>query len=121
MTPPPAASTAAQRLLSDDAGAAALDPLPLDPATVRAGAPEAALAELEDGDGAVGVWELGPGIVTDVEEDEVFVVLSGRGTVTFPDGSTIPLGPGTVVRLRAGDRTVWQVSETLRKVYVVPA
>jgi uncharacterized cupin superfamily protein len=50
--------------------------------------------------------------------DEVFVVLSGAGDVTFEDGSTLPLAPGTVVRLREGDRTVWRVTHTLRKLYV---
>ncbi len=28
------------------------------------------------------------------------------------------LGPGAAVRLRAGERTTWVVTETLRKVYV---
>jgi uncharacterized cupin superfamily protein len=58
------------------------------------------------------------GEVSDVEVDEVFVVLSGAGDVTFEDGSTLPLAPGTVVRLREGDRTVWRVTHTLRKLYV---
>jgi uncharacterized cupin superfamily protein len=54
----------------------------------------------------------------DVECDEVFVVLSGRGSVEFEDGEVVPLQAGTVVRLRKGDKTVWHISETLRKVYV---
>ena len=67
----------------------------------------------------VGVWEMTPGVMTDVEADEVFVVLSGSATVEFGDGSpTISIGPGDVVRLAAGTETVWTVTETLRKIYL---
>lgn len=67
----------------------------------------------------VGLWEAGPGEDVDVEVDEVFVVLSGRGVVTFEDGESIELRPGVAVRLRAGDRTTWTLVERLRKLYVV--
>jgi uncharacterized cupin superfamily protein len=70
-----------------------------------------------EGQGEVGIWEAGPGIDTDVETDEIFVVLYGSGSVTFADGSRIELRPGTLVRLRAGDRTTWQITERLRKLY----
>jgi uncharacterized cupin superfamily protein len=60
-----------------------------------------------------------PGTMSDVEADEVFVVLSGSATVEFGDGSpTISIGPGDVVRLAEGAETVWTVTETLRKVYL---
>jgi uncharacterized cupin superfamily protein len=66
----------------------------------------------------IGTWEMAPGTDHDTEVDEVFAVLAGRGTVTFEDGEVVELGPGTAVRLRAGERTTWVVTETLRKVYV---
>jgi uncharacterized cupin superfamily protein len=67
----------------------------------------------------VGVWEMTPGVMNDVETDEVFVVLSGSATVEFADGSpTMRLGRGDLVRLAAGAETVWTVTETLRKVYL---
>lgn len=66
----------------------------------------------------VGTWEMAPGTDRDTEVDEVFVVLTGRGTVTFEDGEVVDLVPGVAVRLRAGERTTWVVTETLRKVYV---
>ncbi|HET8896468.1 MAG TPA: cupin domain-containing protein [Protaetiibacter sp.] len=74
-------------------------------------------------DGAeVGVWEITPGVVRDVEEHEVFVVLSGRATIAFESGlEPIEVRAGSVVRLAAGMRTTWTVHETLRKVYVTPA
>ena len=92
---------------------------PLAPATVVDGAPEAGSRALAAVSGVeVGVWEMSPGTATDVEVDEVFVVLSGSATVTFEDGEHVELVPGTVVRLRAGEHTTWVVRETLRKIYV---
>ncbi len=67
---------------------------------------------------AAGVWEHSPGVSTDVEVDEVFVVLSGSATVEVDGGPTLQLGPGTVGVLPAGARTVWTVHATLRKVWV---
>ncbi len=112
-------SAAAQRALSAGVGTHRLAPGTLDPADVVAGEPRTASVELATLDGtSVGVWEITAGTVRDTEVDEVFVVLSGDATVRFDDGSTLELGPGVAVRLQAGDRTVWEVRETLRKVYV---
>ncbi|MCV7421562.1 cupin domain-containing protein [Mycobacterium yunnanensis] len=67
----------------------------------------------------VGVWEMSPGVMNDVETDEVFVVIAGAATVEFVSGrDPLELGPGDVVRLAAGTETVWTVTETLRKVYL---
>lgn len=108
----------ADRLLSADARTADLEPLPLGPEDVLAGEPMAALKPLAELGGAeVGIWQLSPGAVRDVEVDEVFVVLAGDATVTFEDGESIELRPGVVVRLKAGDRSEWHVRSTLRKVY----
>ena len=41
------------------------------------------------------------------------------GVVQLPGGETLEVGPGSAAVLRAGDRTVWRVHETLRKVYQV--
>ncbi|MGO4276393.1 cupin domain-containing protein, partial [Paenibacillus sp. TAF58] len=39
--------------------------------------------------------------------------------VEFVDtGAWLLLGPGDVVQLHAGSRTIWTVTETLRKVYL---
>jgi uncharacterized cupin superfamily protein len=77
-----------------------------------------AAATLSVGEVEIGLWEAGPGIDTDTETDEVFLVLSGAGTVTFADGSALSLRPGVLVRLREGDRTTWQITERLRKLYL---
>lgn len=72
------------------------------------------------GECGIGVWEITPSVSIDVEADEVFVVLSGRATVSFDDGSPdLHLQAGVVARLQAGSRTTWTVPETLRKIYIV--
>jgi uncharacterized protein len=92
---------------------------------VVAGTPTTGYAELDvsaDGTRELGVWEMTPGAMRDVEADEVFHVIAGRATVEFVDPALPPieLAPGSTVRLDAGMRTVWTVHETLRKLYITP-
>jgi uncharacterized cupin superfamily protein len=99
-----------------------LQPLPLHPGTILEGSPETSMLVLDrspDGRVERGVWQITPGVVTDVEADELFVVLRGRATVELEGGLTLELRPGTVGVLREGDRTTWRVHETLRKVFQV--
>lgn len=89
---------------------------------VRSGAPEAGARELAGPPGLeVGIWEHTAGTSTDVEVDEVFVVLAGRATIEPAGGAAVEVGPGDVVALLAGTATTWTVHETLRKVYVATA
>ena len=69
----------------------------------------------------VGVWEHPVGVSTDVEQDEVFVVLSGSGRVVLGGRP----GPAAGSRRRRGARrpgraTTWHVDEPLRKVWITP-
>ncbi len=97
----------------------ALEYEPIPAEQVLSGSPLAGSAKLHDfGGHDVGVWEHTVGTSTDVEADEVFVVLFGAATVSFDDGRVIALGTGSVGRLVEGEKTVWTVTETLRKVYV---
>ena len=100
-----------------DAAELALVHEPVNASQVVAGSPTTAVSELDE---TTGVWEMSPGAMSDVEVDEVFVVLSGEATVDFvePERPSIELHAGSVARLEAGVRTVWTVRETLRKVYV---
>ena len=84
------------------------------------GHPHTGLATLgRFGDLEVGVWEMTPGVMRDVEADEVFVVIAGAAIVEFADGTApLTLKPGDVVRLAKGAETIWTVTETLRKVYL---
>lgn len=87
-----------------------------------AGTPTTGWTSLVDfGATELGVWEMTPGAVTDIEIDEVFCVLAGRASVEFldPPAAPIELVPGALVRLQAGWRTRWTVTETLRKIAVI--
>lgn len=103
-----------------------LAPLDDDPSSVVSGSPSTAMASLAEYSGVeIGLWQMTPGVMTDVEADEVFVVLSGTATVVIEPDETAPrrtlhLVPGSIVRLTAGMRTIWTVTETLRKLYVAP-
>jgi uncharacterized cupin superfamily protein len=97
------------------------DPLPAE--QVVSGSPSTRYVSFDATDGReVGVWEHSPGVSTDVEADEVFVVLAGAGTLTFdsPALPSVPLAPGVIVRLTEGMHTTWTITETLRKVYIAP-
>ncbi len=97
-----------------------LEPWPLETSQIVSGNPEVSGAVLHtSADERVerGIWQHTPGVSSDVEADELFVVLSGSATVAIEGGATLELKPGSVVVLREGDRTVWTVRETLRKVY----
>lgn len=104
---------------------AVLTPDELDPAQILSGQPRTSSLVLhevpatEPGRRVVerGIWEITPGTVTDVEADEVFVVLAGRATIEIQDGPTLEVGPGDVAVLTEGAVTRWTVHETLRKVY----
>ncbi|MFF0552423.1 cupin domain-containing protein [Streptomyces sp. NPDC004311] len=99
-----------------------LEPEDLDPAQIVSGAPVVTgrvLWESADGTQIRGIWQITPGVVTDVEADELFVVVSGRATVEVEGGATLELGPGSACVLREGDRTTWTVHETLRKAYQI--
>jgi uncharacterized cupin superfamily protein len=95
---------------------APLEPEPLDPDQIVSGSPETSSFVLTEGaDGTEsGVWRCTPGTFTDVEADEVFVVVEGRATIAW-DGGEIEVGPGDVCTLEAGTETVWTVHETVVK------
>ncbi|MFE7093595.1 cupin domain-containing protein [Streptomyces erythrochromogenes] len=97
-----------------------LEPDDLDPAQIVSGDPVVTgkvLWESADGRQVRGIWQITPGVVTDVEANELFVVVSGRATVEVEGGDTLEVGPGSACVLREGDKTVWTVHETLRKAY----
>ncbi|MEQ6899413.1 cupin domain-containing protein [Microbacterium sp. KR10-403] len=107
-----AAVVAASLVLPSDA---------VDASQVHAGSPRTGYIDLDEtGERTIGVWEHTPGVSTDVEADEVFVVVAGSGTLEFTEPALPPveLRPGVIVRLTEGMQTVWAIRETLRKVYV---
>ncbi|MEV7791983.1 cupin domain-containing protein [Streptomyces sp. NPDC087512] len=101
---------------------AELEPEPLSPEQIVSGTPEVTgkvVWESPDGRQVRGIWQITPGVVTDTEADELFVVLSGSATIEVEDGPTLKVGPGDLAVLREGDRTTWTVHETLRKAYAI--
>lgn len=106
-----------------DAHAAIIELEALPSAEVVAGSPSAGALGLGALGGCdYGLWEMIEGAATDVEAEEVFVVLSGAATVSIePFGGegelTLTLAPGSVVHLQEGMRTTWTVTEPLRKVW----
>lgn len=102
------------------AAAQSIEHLPVPADQLTAGAPTTASEAIgRFGDLEVGIWEMTPGVMSDTEAEELFIVLSGSATVEFSDGTTpLSLGPGDVVRLTQGTQTVWTVTETLRKIYL---
>ncbi|MGJ5751737.1 hypothetical protein FB563_7342 [Streptomyces puniciscabiei] len=99
-----------------------LEPEPLDPDQIVSGDPEVTgkvVWQSPDGRQIRGIWQITPGVVTDTEADELFVVISGSATIEVEDGPTLSVGPGDMAVLRAGDRTTWTVHETLRKAYAI--
>ncbi|MGX7761708.1 cupin domain-containing protein [Streptomyces angustmyceticus] len=97
-----------------------LEPEPLDASQIVAGEPVVTgkvLWESPDGQQIRGIWQITPGVVTDTEANELFVVVSGRATIEIEGGPVLEVGPGDACVLREGDRTQWTVHETLRKAY----
>lgn len=94
-------------------------PEPIDAAQVVAGDPRSGFTALhDDALWSVGIWEHTAGTSTDVEVDEVFVVLAGRATIAIEGEGTLSVGPGDIGILEAGARTTWTVHEPLRKIYI---
>jgi uncharacterized protein len=69
----------------------------------------------------IGVWEGTPGSfnISRNGYDEVFLCLSGSGTLTSSDGIRFDIQPGSALFTPNGFRGTWNITEKLRKVYCV--
>lgn len=105
-----------------DAASLTISNKPVPTAQVVAGTPHTGSVVLGEWVGKeLGVWQMTPGEMTDVEADELCVILSGSGVVHRHIGGEPvqqPLVPGAVFALLEGEETLWVVDETVRKVYV---
>lgn len=74
-----------------------------------------------DGSVHVGVWECTPGgwPIVDRGDTEVATIVSGKGVITDAGGAKQVLVVGSVVTLPKGWSGRWDITETLRKVYVI--
>ena len=90
--------------------------------TIAEGSPEifsAILNTSADGKIIRGVWKCTVGVVTDIEENEMFTIIEGRATVTIEDGPVLELSPGTVGFFEKGARTTWRIHENLLKTFQI--
>jgi uncharacterized cupin superfamily protein len=95
---------------------------PLDAERARSAGVSTAISPLVNAVGLeAGVWEHSVGSSTDSFGGEMFVVLSGRGSVTCQHGGRIDLAPGVLGVLHDDDVTSWEITEPLRKVWIVAA
>lgn len=105
-----------------DAVSLTLPNVPVPTAQIVAGSPSTGGIVLDSWFGKeLGVWQMTPGEMMDVESDELCVILSGTGFVRRTIGDSVidqPLMPGAVFRLRNGEETLWVVTETIRKIYL---
>ena len=69
----------------------------------------------------VGVWECTPGgwAIVDRTTTETMLLLAGTVTITPADGEPVALGEGDVFVLPKGWSGRWDITETVRKLYVV--
>ncbi len=69
----------------------------------------------------VGVWECTPGgwAIVDRPTTETMMLLGGTATITPADGEPVELGEGDVFVLPKGWSGRWDVTETVRKLYVL--
>lgn len=77
--------------------------------------------ESQDGKITVGVWECAP-CREEIEAypcDEMMTVLSGSVTLTGADGLAQTFGPGDTFFVAKGAKCVWEITETLRKFYMI--
>lgn len=91
---------------------------PLEPDQIISG--EAATADLtlaESPGQTAGLWSCTPGEFSDEEVRESFLVIAGHATLTYEDGTTHDLRPGSVHEFAGGERTAWTVHEKLVKAY----
>jgi len=98
---------------------AEVQPLPTDPERLEGGAETFLSVEWQRDDASEirGVWMMTPGVLHQVDGDEMFVIISGRATLEFPDGRVWDVGPGDAGVLASGDPHRWTVHETVRKAY----
>lgn len=67
-----------------------------------------------------GIWECSPGSFRrQIAAGEVMHVLSGRCTFTPDDGEPVQISAGDTLFMSPNTMGVWDIHETLRKVYVL--
>jgi uncharacterized cupin superfamily protein len=68
-----------------------------------------------------GVWQCAPcrERIAAFPVNEMMTIISGRLTLTHADGRAEDFGPGDVLFIPKGTTCVWEITETLRKYYMI--
>ena len=78
---------------------------------------------LDTSDGAIqtGVWECAPSreVIDAYPVHEMMTVISGALTLTHADGTAESFGPGDTFFIAKGTPVVWEITEKLRKFYMI--
>lgn len=72
---------------------------------------------------STGLWECAP-CREEIESfpvNEMMTVVSGALTITHADGRAETFGPGDTLFIAKGTKCIWEITETLRKFYMVAA
>ena len=79
--------------------------------------------ESEDGRITAGVWECAPcrEEFDAYPVDEMMTVISGSVTLTSPDGSVQTFSGGDTFFMPKGTSCIWEITETLKKFYMISA
>lgn len=66
----------------------------------------------------LGIWCCTPGSFRCVEKgDELQTLLEGSLTLIYDDGSEHHFGPGDSIYTEKGERVIWKIHETVKKVF----
>jgi uncharacterized protein len=100
-----------------------LSPEPIPHWNVIDGQPDAATLVLAERRGglATGLWSCTAGRFRwDYPTDEVIHVIEGGAVITDENGRSFAVAPGDVVHFARGSTAIWDVSERVKKVWVLP-
>lgn len=68
-----------------------------------------------------GTWQCAPTreVIDAYPVHEMMHVVSGRVRLTHADGTVEEMGPGDTFFIAKGTPVVWEITETLRKIYII--
>ena len=67
-----------------------------------------------------GIWECTPGqFQREMDAAELMYIISGSLTFTGDNGDSIDMNPGDTVFMPPNSKGIWDVKETVRKVYIL--
>ncbi|MCX6460658.1 MAG: cupin domain-containing protein [Actinobacteria bacterium] len=99
----------------------ALEPIGLKPGATRGEPLESARVLFEDAHVEVGIWECTPGAFPSRRDGyrEAVTIITGAGVLRDNDGTVHPIAPGVSLAIPEGWSGEWDITETVRKFYVV--